>query len=150
VQEHAGLGRLLRLPLLGRGLAVLIAPFGGGMVQSGIERGFHPDERLIPAGFVAQRKEIWLQPKVTVSLAQELRVHQEQLSALAPRYPGIRRPVSIVVGSQDRPDVVSGARRLAGEIPGARLTVLEGAGHMLQFVRPEPLTALFEQASALR
>jgi pimeloyl-ACP methyl ester carboxylesterase len=53
-----------------------------------------------------------------------------------------------VVGSADQPRVVEGGQRLAREIPGAHLTVLEHAGHMLQFTRPDELTALVDAALA--
>ena len=141
---YSGLGKLLRLPLLGRGVAVVLEVLGGGMVQKGMEQAFHPDERLIPAGYIKRKREILLQPKVTLTLAQEMKTHPIQVGALAARYPSIKRPVSIVVGSEDQPRVVAGGRRLAREIPGAQLSVLEHAGHMLQFTRPDELTALLD------
>ena len=142
---NATLGKLLRLPVAGRGIAVLLGALGGGMVQYGVERAFHPDERLIPAGYIESRKAIWLQPKVTLTVAQEMDVHAQQLSALATRYPGIKRPVYLVAGRGDKPEVVRGAERLARELPGAHVTFLEGAGHMLQFTRPDELTALLDK-----
>jgi pimeloyl-ACP methyl ester carboxylesterase len=143
---YAGLGKLLRLPLLGRGVAVVLESLGGGMVQKGMEQAFHPDERLIPPGYIKRKQEILLQPKVTFTLAQEMKAHPSQLGDLAARYPSIKRPVSIVVGSEDQPRVVEGGQRLAHEIPGARLTLLEHAGHMLQFTRPDELTGLLDAA----
>lgn len=74
--------------------------------------------------------------------------HPGQLGALSTRYPSIKRPVSIVVGSDDQPRVVQGGQRLAREIPSAHLTVLEHAGHMLQFTRPDELTGLVAAALA--
>ena len=145
---YAGLGKLLRLPLLGRGVAVVLESLGGGMVKKGMEQAFHPDEHMIPPGYIKRKREILLQPKVTLTLAQEMKTHLIQVGALAARYPSIKRPVSIVVGSADQPRVVEGGQRLAREIPGAHLTVLEHAGHMLQFTRPDELTALVDAALA--
>ncbi len=145
---HGALGTLLRLPLLGRGVAVVLEELGGGMVRKGMEQAFHPDERLIPPGYIERKKEILLQPKVTLTLAQEMKAHPGQLGALSTRYPSIKRPVSIVVGSDDQPRVVQGGQRLAREIPNAHLTVLEHAGHMLQFTRPDELTGLVDAALA--
>jgi pimeloyl-ACP methyl ester carboxylesterase len=113
-----------------------------------MEQAFHPDERLIPAGYIKRKQEILLQPKVTLTLAQEMKSHPSELGALVVRYPSIKRPVSIVVGNEDQPRVVEGGQRLAREIPGARLTVLEHAGHMLQFTRPDELTGLIDTALA--
>jgi pimeloyl-ACP methyl ester carboxylesterase len=77
-----------------------------------------------------------------------MKAHPGQLGALVPRYPSIKRPVSIVVGSEDQPRVVEGGQRLTRAIPGAHLTVLEYAGHMLQFTRPDQLSGLVDAALA--
>jgi len=57
---------------------------------------------------------------------------------------GIRVPTLVVVGADDAitpPDV---ARKMASAIPGARLVVLEDAGHLSNLERPEPFNeALF-------
>ena len=97
--DHAGLATLLRLPLLGRGVAVVLQALGGGMVQKGMEEAFHPDERMIPPGYIKRKQEILLQPKVTLTLAQEMKAQPSQLGALVARYPSIKRPVSIVTTS---------------------------------------------------
>jgi pimeloyl-ACP methyl ester carboxylesterase len=145
-EPYAVLGKLLRLPLLGRGVAVVLQAFGGGMVKKAMEQAFHPDERMIPPGYIKQKQEILLQPKVTLTVAQEMDSHVRQLGALVARYPSIKRPVSIVAGGDDLPHRVAGGQRLAREIPGAQLAVLEHAGHMLQFTRPDELTALVDAA----
>jgi pimeloyl-ACP methyl ester carboxylesterase len=70
----------------------------------------------------------------------------EGLSALA----GL--PVHVMVGSHDRLTPPSHARLLADSVPGARLTVAPGAGHMLPLERDvlvtEALVALVEAAQA--
>jgi pimeloyl-ACP methyl ester carboxylesterase len=147
-EPYALLGRLLRMPLIGRGVAVVLQALGGGMVRKAMEQAFHPDERMIPPGYIEQKQEILLQPKVTLTVAQEMNSHVRQLGALVARYPSIRRPVSIVAGGDDLPHRVAGGQRLAHEIPGARLAVLEHAGHMLQFTRPDELTGLLDAALA--
>ena len=45
-EPYAALGKLLRLPLVGRGVAVVLGALGGGIVRKGVEKGFHPDERM--------------------------------------------------------------------------------------------------------
>jgi pimeloyl-ACP methyl ester carboxylesterase len=146
-EPYAALGKLVRLPLFGRGVAVVLGALGGGLVRKGMEQAFHPDERLIPAGFIERKQASLLQPKVTLTVADEMHSHARQLGALVARYSNIRRPVSIVVGSEDKPRVVEGGQRLAREIPGAQLTMLPHAGHMLQFTRPDELTALVDVCS---
>lgn len=63
-------------------------------------------------------------------------------------------PVHVLVGSQDRLTPPRHARRLAEAVPGAELTVAEGAGHMLPLERDElvsqVLVTLVEKARANR
>jgi pimeloyl-ACP methyl ester carboxylesterase len=46
------------------------------------------------------------------------------------RLSAIRRPTLVIHGTEDRLVAVENARRLAGAIPGSRLALLEGAGHI--------------------
>lgn len=52
------------------------------------------------------------------------------------RLGGITLPTLVVCGAGDRLTPLKYSRHLAGHIPGARLTVIPGAGHMLQTERP--------------
>lgn len=53
------------------------------------------------------------------------------------RYGEIRAPSLIVVGERDLPPFHSIARGMAADIPGAKLAVLPGAGHMVNMDAPE-------------
>ncbi|GAA2041808.1 hypothetical protein GCM10009839_50380 [Catenulispora yoronensis] len=48
--------------------------------------------------------------------------------------------VEVVASSRDRLTPAGHSRKLAGAIPGARLTVVAGTGHMLPMERPEAVT----------
>ena len=50
--------------------------------------------------------------------------------------------VEVVAATRDRLTPLPHARRLADSIPGARLTVVPGTGHMLPMERPQAVTAL--------
>jgi haloalkane dehalogenase len=65
----------------------------------------------------------------------ELEAYDGKLAAL-----GV--PALIVWGADDQFAPVAGAHRLAAELPGARLEVLDGAGHFVFDERPEQTTAL--------
>jgi len=58
------------------------------------------------------------------------------------RAAGIRVPTQIVCGADDAPFIVSGSRRLAELIAGARLHILAGAGHCPQEELPEQYNEL--------
>ncbi|OLE27037.1 MAG: hypothetical protein AUG49_06475 [Catenulispora sp. 13_1_20CM_3_70_7] len=56
--------------------------------------------------------------------------------------------VEVVAADRDRLTPLTHARRLAEAIPGARLTVVPGAGHMLPMERPQAVTALLNRLVA--
>jgi pimeloyl-ACP methyl ester carboxylesterase len=70
--------------------------------------------------------------------SEDLRALNADVGRLQPAYRTISVPVEIVLGMADR--VVEPHRHgecLAREVPGCRLTRLEGIGHMVQHVRPQ-------------
>lgn len=65
------------------------------------------------------------------AFAADQRMLVRDLPALEARLPAIRAPTTVVSGSADRIVPVASARALQQSIPGARLVVLPGAGHLL-------------------
>lgn len=62
-----------------------------------------------------------------------------------PLLPHIAVPTAIIVGAADQVTGVDGAEEIAAAIPGAQLTVIEGAGHLVPLERPaETTTAIVE------
>jgi len=63
---------------------------------------------------------------------------------LTGRYPGIDLPVLVCWGAEDRWIPAARGETLAAAIPGARLRIIPGAGHLLPLDRPAELaTALY-------
>jgi pimeloyl-ACP methyl ester carboxylesterase len=54
----------------------------------------------------------------------------------------IRAPTLVVVGAEDLADIRAIADKLAREIPGARLEVVDGAGHLPSLERPDEVNRL--------
>jgi pimeloyl-ACP methyl ester carboxylesterase len=138
--------RALAIPLLGPGLARLLAPLvGRGQIEKGVRASFGPNADAMPADFVARRLPLWTRPAVTTALSQERTGLGSALAAMEPRYRDIRKPVVIVCGAEDhnRGD----AERLARDIPGSRLVTLANTGHYVQFARPDALVAAIGEAS---
>ena len=75
-------------------------------------------------------------------IAQADEAHTDQVE---PLYPAIDIPVLVVWGRDDAWIPVDRAHRLQRLIPGARLTVIEQAGHLIQLDQPEALTAALTQ-----
>jgi pimeloyl-ACP methyl ester carboxylesterase len=86
--------------------------------------------------------------------------HARQIQALLSRpdarpvLQGIRCPVLVMVGRQDRWSTLAQHEDMAAAIPGAELTVIEDAGHFVSVERPDAVTRAlmrwfgFEQAEA--
>jgi 3-oxoadipate enol-lactonase len=53
----------------------------------------------------------------------------------------IKVPTHVVVGSEDRLTTVEMAKELAGDIPGAELTVIDDAGHLVNIEKPAEFNA---------
>jgi pimeloyl-ACP methyl ester carboxylesterase len=140
--------RILDVPLVGPGFARMMAPFiGPGRVERGARLSFGPNVGSMPPGFVGTRAPLWSRPTIAAALAEERTTLASALAAMGPRYPTIRTPVAIVCGDQDPPNTAQ-AKRLAAEIPGARLVMLADTGHYVQFARPDELIALIDETAA--
>jgi pimeloyl-ACP methyl ester carboxylesterase len=70
---------------------------------------------------------------------------QEYTDEVEPLYGSIDVPVQVVWGAQDSWIPVDRAHRLAELIPGARLDVVDGAGHLIQLDAPVALTAILQR-----
>jgi pimeloyl-ACP methyl ester carboxylesterase len=66
---------------------------------------------------------------------------QRHTDEVQPRYGEIDLPVLVCWGTQDRWIPAERGHELAGLIPGARLHLIEGAGHLVQEDAPAELTA---------
>jgi pimeloyl-ACP methyl ester carboxylesterase len=75
-----------------------------------------------------------LRPREFIANAQDLAQLKEFLRAQAPRYGAIKVPVTIIAGDKD-PVVYTDihSRAIAGQSPQAKLMVLPGNGHMVQY-----------------
>lgn len=102
-------------------------PKAGGTV-------FRPQEQ--PPGYLeTSRAALVLRPGTMLANVQDLVGLPAALEAQSPRYGEITAPTVIVTG--DRDGIVPAARHarpLAERIPGARLVVLPGIGHMVHVV----------------
>ena len=99
----------------------------------------HPDRHADPA---------FMQPLRDMVVRATPEQHARQIRALlhrpdaAPLLGTITVPTLIVVGRHDEWSPVEQHERIAGSIPGARLAVIEDAGHMVTLERPEAVSAL--------
>ncbi|AEM81568.1 alpha/beta fold hydrolase [Streptomyces violaceusniger] len=105
-------------------------------VRSGSASGLHPQvlERIVD-GWCGPED----QPAFYRQIAQNDRRFTDEIEG---RYGEIRLPVTVCWGADDAWIPVERGRELASRIPGARLRLIEGAGHLVQEDAPAELAAV--------
>ncbi len=83
-----------------------------------------------------------LAPPAWRAYAAEQQVLVRELPALERALSSISAPTTIIAGSEDHVVPVEAERKLAGQIPGAELILLERAGHLLLHQQAERLAEL--------
>lgn len=132
------LGAVQGLPPLDRTISPVLGRLGLGKV---IEEAFRPQE--VPRSFLESAPAGLLTRPVQIrSTSQEILVDLPSMMALARQYRRIRAPMAALAGTGDVVlDAHDQAGRLARTVPGTRLHLLPGLGHMLHYFAPEAVMA---------
>ncbi|MGO4573570.1 alpha/beta fold hydrolase [Microvirga sp. 2TAF3] len=115
----------------------LAIPVGLMLFRSATEHTFAP--QAVPPGFV-ERAQIPLlfRPGPFQSNGEDIAALYDAVKRQSIRYPEIRIPVTVIGGDADEivwTDLHS--RSFARDVPGTKLIVLPGIGHMPQYARPD-------------
>jgi pimeloyl-ACP methyl ester carboxylesterase len=136
-----------RRPELVEKLVLMDAPLMDHEFSGEFMEYVHEEERLMDAGdtdaVVELNLEFWcpdIADRVRPMAAGSLEYENEELPN--PDLGAVKAPTLVAVGERDKPDFQAIAERLAREIPGARLEVIAGAGHLPPLERPEETAAL--------
>lgn len=147
-----GLSRLYRLNATRVGGALappLIAAFAPErLVERAVEATFAPD--AAPPGYAEHLgTSLSLRRASFRANARQVNTLRPHLVEMEARYPSMAVPLEIVHGSLDTivPAEVHSVP-LSRLVPGARLTLLEGAGHMPHHTHPEAVVAAIDRARA--
>ena len=136
----SGIGGATVVPLV----SALAPP---AVARNAIESVFAPQEP--PEGY-AQYIGIGLslRPRTLRASARQVNALKPYITAMAERYHRLDMPVEVVHGTKDTivPLKIHGAR-MVELIPGARLTPLEGVGHMPHHARPEVAVAAIDRVA---
>ena len=137
-------------PLLGALFRwLVVAPVGLFLMRDGLREVFAPDPP--PADYARRtRLALLFRPWQFLANAEDFVALHAATEALSPRYRDIVSPTVVVMGERD--GLVSAdihARRLAREIPGARLRMLEGVGHSPHFSAPDAVVAAVCEADEM-
>jgi pimeloyl-ACP methyl ester carboxylesterase len=130
--------KVVTTQLIGPLLAYTITlPLGLILSEPGARVAFAP--QTMPAGFVRNSATpLLLRPREFLANAWDLVTLKAAVAEQAPRYGNIKAPVVVIAGDTDTtvsPNIHS--RRLAAAVPNAKLIVLPGVGHMVQYAAPE-------------
>jgi pimeloyl-ACP methyl ester carboxylesterase len=119
--------------------ARLPAPMHEALVRAYIAGAAHRPLSRAAADLLAGP---WLGPTGQAAFYRQIaQADQRYTDAIEPLYGNLDLPVLVVWGAEDGWIPVDRAHRLAALIPGARLRVLPGAGHLVQLDAPTALTA---------
>jgi pimeloyl-ACP methyl ester carboxylesterase len=122
---------LLAAPLLGW-LASVGAMAGGGLVLGARPlRRWVAEATALDDRYLRAAGRMLLAPAAWRSFVREQRYLVRDLPTLEQRLGGIDAPTTIVAGTGDHVVPIAAARRLARQIPGAELVMVEHAGHLL-------------------
>lgn len=115
-----------------------------GVVKSIFAPDPMPDGYAAHIGLELAMRSVQL--RINASQVNRLRDHVE---VMAPDYPALSMPIEIVHGTADTVVGISiHSERLAAEVASARLTRLEGAGHMPHHADPDSVVAAIHRAAA--
>lgn len=135
--------RLTAQPVIER----LIAAFGSGdpelALRAGWEVNVSEEFARRPGAFEAFREMALAVPAPLPVLFEQLRATASHDASA--RLGGLAMPVLVVHGDQDLMLDVANARQIAALVPGARLEILEGVGHLFWWERPAASARLIRE-----
>jgi pimeloyl-ACP methyl ester carboxylesterase len=137
--------RIVTLPVIGPLLAYTITlPLGTFVAESGARGVFLP--QTMPDGFVENTAtSLLLRPREFLANAWDLVTLKAAVAEQAPRYAGIKAPITILSGDVDKTVSTNiHSRPLAAAAPNAKLIVLSGVGHMVQNAVPDLVVSEIE------
>jgi pimeloyl-ACP methyl ester carboxylesterase len=141
--------KVVTTPVIGALLAYTITlPLGFVLSARGARNVFAP--QVMPPGFVKNSATLLLlRPREFLANAWDLVTLKAAVVQQAPRYGNIKAPVVVVTSDTDTsvsPGIHS--RRFAAAVPDAKLIVLPGVGHMVQYAAPDVVVREIEAMMA--
>jgi pimeloyl-ACP methyl ester carboxylesterase len=142
--------KVVTTPLIGPLLAYTISvPLGLIVSEPGARSVFAP--QIMPPGFIkASATPLLLRPRELLANAWDLVTLKAAVAEQAPRYGNIKAPIVVITGDTDTTvSPIIHSRRLAATVPDAKLIVLPGVGHMVQYAAPDVVVREIEAMIAV-
>jgi pimeloyl-ACP methyl ester carboxylesterase len=138
--------KLVTKPVIGPLLAYTITlPLGLLVTESGARGVFLP--QVMADDFVSSSAtRLLLRPREFLANAQDIVDLKAAVAAQAPRYGEIAMPVTIISGDENDKTVTTSihSRSFALNVKDAKLIVLPGVGHMVQYAAPDLVVSEIE------
>jgi pimeloyl-ACP methyl ester carboxylesterase len=142
--------RLVATPVIGPLLAYTVTlPLGLLVTRSGARGVFLP--QIMADDFVeSSATRLLLRPREFLANAHDLVDLKAAVAEQAPRYGEIDCPVTIISGDENDKTVSTNihSRPFAATVKGAKLIVLQGVGHMVQYAAPDLVVSEIEAMAA--
>lgn len=133
------LDRLLALPLVGSLASAVMLGAAGLVLRTPPVRRQLADRFKVDASYLGSLARTLLSPSAWRAFEVEQRAMVRDLPALERELHRITAETVIVAGAADRTVPPTAVRMLSTQIPGARLVLIAGAGHLLPQLHPERL-----------
>lgn len=132
------------IPLIGDLLSYTLSPLIGRLMwPAAVKLAFTP--AAVPASFELMSPWMSLRPTQLRAEAAETAMMIPSAAVLRKHYPELQMPVSLVVGEGDKiVDPEDNSLQLDQDLSDSDLTVLEGAGHMIQHLSQAALVSAVE------
>jgi pimeloyl-ACP methyl ester carboxylesterase len=116
--------------------------------RSVTRRIFAPDR--VPPGYLRHfGPGMSMRRSAQAANARQVNALRDALTEMSADYPRLRLPVEALHGTADRiVGLQVHSARLVSRVPSARLTILEGVGHMPHHARPDETVAAIRRAAA--
>ncbi len=128
--------RLLAAPVVGDVVGAAALSAAGGALSTGSGRRLLSSALGVDVRGLRGWSRVLLSPRSWRAFSFEQRMLLRELPALERRLGEITAAATIVAGTADRVVPLQSARRLADQIPHARLVELKGAHHLVHHQRP--------------
>ncbi len=132
------------IPLIGDLLSYTLSPLIGRLMwPAAVKLAFTP--AAVPSSFELMSPWMSLRPTQLRAEAAETAMMIPSAAVLRKHYPELQMPVSLVVGEGDKiVDPEDNSLQLDQDLSDSDLTVLEGAGHMIQHLSQAALVSAVE------
>src|SRR5882757_336251 len=137
--------KVVTTPVVGSLLAYTVTlPLGFFLAEPGARGVFLP--QIMPDGFVSNTATpLLLRPREFLANARDLVTLKAAVAEQAPRDAEIKAPITILAGDVDKTVSTNiHSRPLAAAAPNAKLIVLPGIGHMVQYAVPDLVVSEIE------